>query len=233
MRRLSAVFLVTTLLCHLTPSADAGMLNINLAGVDVRFKGMATNIVDDGGDAFNGVAGTNAGIADSVDAATFKQGDVIIDSWMLPPDLISFDLLVEDGLPSLAPNVLTPVPLGAGTNQVAIFINDGTSLRLDLDSLSVQRTVLGVPGLSEIFIMTGAATVIGQNLPGGMSFGGPVGIAYVATNSMFINANQDGLAVTGVLTITGEMAAIPEPATMSLGGLALVALAGLRKRMNC
>ncbi|MDZ4658143.1 MAG: hypothetical protein SH868_11255 [Bythopirellula sp.] len=232
MRRLSAVFLVTTLFCHLSQSADAAMLTLNMAGVDVRFKGTSTNIVDDGGDAFNGVAGTNPAIADGADVATLKSGDTTFGSWMLPPDVISFDLLVEDGLASLAPNVLTPVPVTTGTNQIAIFIGDGTSLRFEIDSLSVQRTVLGVPGLSEIFVMTGSATVLSQSTPGNKFFSQSVGFAYVATDAMFINNNQDGLAVNGVLTITGELA-IPEPTTVSLGGLALIALTGLRKRIGC
>jgi hypothetical protein len=227
--RLHAILLMAVFFSTLSLSARATMLNINMAGVDVRFKGPSTNIVDDGGDAFNGVVGSIPGIADGVDAAILKVGGTLVDSWMLPPDIISFDLLVEDGLPSLPPNVLTPVPLAAGTNQVAFFVNDGTSLRLELDSLSVQRTVLGVPGLSEIFVMTGSATVLAQSLPGGMAFGGQVGIAYVSTDAMFINNNQDGLAVTGVLTITGNMV-IPETATLSLGGLALVSIIGIRRR---
>ena len=232
MRRLPTV-IVTALLFHLPLVAQATMLNVNLAGVDVRFKGATTNLVDDGGDAFNGVAGTNAAIADPIDAATFKQGATLIDSWMAPLDIISFDMLIDDSLASLVPNVLTVVPITApGVNEISIFIGDGTSIRLDVTSLSVQRIVLGVQGLNEIFLVTGSANVVSQSLPGGMAFDGPVGIAYVSTDAMFVN-NSQGLAVTGVFTITGEMV-VPEPESATVMVMfACLAVTGVWRRSMC
>jgi hypothetical protein len=212
----------------MSSAAEAGLLTVNLAGLDVRFKGNQTDIVDDAADAFNTLGNMNPLLGDSIDAATFKNNNVLVDSWMAPPDVITADLLIQDGLASLAANTPVVVPLAGGTNDFFWFVDDGTKLRLSFNSLTVQRTVLGA-GLPEIFLMTGAATVTEQNLPGGLAFDNMVAFAYVSTDAMFIPPNNiDGLATSGVVTITGDMA-IPEPSTV-FGGCVCVVLAGIRCR---
>jgi len=223
------VVLATLALLGLSSTAQAALLTVNLSGVDLRFKGSQTDIVDDVGDVLNGPGNMDPNIADNVDAATFKSGGAVLDDWMAPSDEISLDLLIEDSLGSLAPNTPTALPLAGGTNQLVWFVDDGTYLRIDLDDITVTRTTLPF-GLPEIFQMVGSATVVGnQVLPGGMMFAGAVGIAYVSTEAMFVNGDMEGFASTGVLTITGTM--VPEPSTFALAGLSLMAIvAGYRRR---
>ena len=223
------VVLATLALLGLSSTAQAALLTVNLSGVDLRFKGSQTDIVDDVGDVLNGPGNMDPNIADNVDAATFKSGGAVLDDWMAPSDEISLDLLIEDSLGSLAPNTPTALPLAGGTNQLVWFVDDGTYLRIDLDDITVTRTTLPF-GLPEIFQMVGSATVVGnQVLPGGMMFAGAVGIAYVSTEAMFVNGDVEGFASTGVLTITGTM--VPEPSTFALAGLSLMAIvAGYRRR---
>jgi len=223
------ILLATLVLLGLSSTAQAALLTVNLAGVDVRFKGSQTDIVDDDGDALNAPGNMDPSLADDVDAATFKTGSTTLGDWMAPSDDISLDLLIEDGLGSLAPNTPTALPLAGGTNQLVWFVDDGTYLRLNLDAITVTRTTLPF-GLPEIFQMVGSATVIGsQVLPGGMLFSGPVGIAYVSTDAMFVGGSMEGFASTGVLTITGAM--VPEPTTFALAGLGLLTIAtGYRRR---
>jgi len=99
---------------------------------------------------------------------------------------------------------------------------------LRFDTFSVQRTTLPA-GLPEIFVMTGSATVLEQSLPQGMAYQDVVGFAYVATDSVFLN-NSDGLALTGVVTITGEM--IPEPTVLSLVGFGLLVVGTSRVHLS-
>lgn len=229
--RLPKLLAVGLLVLGVQSASQAAMLTVNLAGFDVRFKGNDSIIVDDTADAYD----PNGDPADAnpLDAATLTNNStmMVIGDWMRPADQIYGDLLIEDGLANLAPNTLTNVPLGAGTNEFLWFVDDGTELRLRFDTLNVQRTVLG-GNLSEIFIMTGSATVLAQNLPGGMAYENNVGFAYIASDSMFIG-DDNGLALTGVVTITGEMRVIPEPAALALacaGGLAMVAFPRRRRR---
>lgn len=232
-RRRFHMLAATLVLLGLPSAVQASLLTVNLSGVDIRFKGDTSSIVDDDGDLLNAPGNTNPGIADDVDTATFKSNNVILKTWMDPPDDIRADLLIEDGLASLAPNTPTALPLGVGTNEFLWFVDDGTHLRLEFDSLNVQRTALGIPGLPEIFQMTGSATVVGsQMLPGAMKFAGPVGFAYVSTDAGFLVSDTQGFAMSGVLTITGEMVPIPEPASVALGGIGLLAVLLGRRRQD-
>ncbi len=207
--------------------AQAGLLTVNLAGVDLRFKGAQTDIVDDGGDPL--------GVGDPVDAATFKLDNVLVPGgdWMFPDD-IRADLLIEDGVANLAPGIPVDLSLlGSSTNRFIWTVDDGTQLQLDFDTLTVQRVVLS-PSLPEIFLITGSATVTGtQTLPGGKQFVGPVGVAYVSTDAMFLG-NDNGLITTGVLTITGDMGLtlVPEPTSFALASLGLLIIVCGRRRLD-
>lgn len=220
--KLACIAAITAVGLGMPTASQAGLLNVNLSGVDVEYKGADGLLVDDDADAQNAIGERDDAKADSADAATLKGGDTILDMWMTPPDGIRADLRIESApanLPLDTPTALTLAP--GDTNEFLWYTGDGAYMRLAFNSLSVERKSV-VPGV-EIFLLTGGANVIDQ---GGlvMEFDDAVSFAYVATDVAFNSNGTNGMAVTGVASITGQMA-IPEPSSLAL--ISMLSLAGL------
>ncbi|TWT77048.1 hypothetical protein Pla123a_24770 [Posidoniimonas polymericola] len=216
-----------TVLAIVSGQASAALLNVNIAGVDLEYKGSEGKIVDDAADVLNPSGEMDTGKADDADLASFKvAGGPLLGSWMTPPDGIYADLLIESA-PASLPVGTTNLTL-SGTNEFVWWVGTGDGaagdayLRISFDTLSATRIVPG-PGF-EIFSVVGTGSVIGQSLPG-MSFQDEVSFSYTATDTAF--TNTFGMARDGVISITGQMT--PEPSTISVAAFGLLLALGRRR----
>lgn len=216
-----------TVLAIVSGQASAALLNVNIAGVDLEYKGTEGKIVDDAADALNPAGEMDTAKADDADLASFKvAGGALIDSWMTPPDGIYADLLIESA-PASLPIGTTDLTL-SGDNEFVWWVGDGDEaagnayLRVSFDTLSVTR-IAPAPGF-EIFNVVGTGSVVAQSLPG-MEFADEVSFSYTATDTAF--SSTFGMARDGVISITGQM--VPEPSTLSVAALGLFVAFGRRR----
>ncbi|MCA9232050.1 MAG: hypothetical protein KDA57_15485 [Planctomycetales bacterium] len=211
--------LVTALLVAANVSpVFAASLEIQFTGVDLQYDGVSETIYDDGDPALAG--GTDTSKADDLLSMDFLvdgsgvgslSSDIYLD--LLIPEVVGLPLaggsIITDGSPSGTLELLMPgigLSVSLGKAEVAFFPALGGSLN---------------------FAFGGAvASISGQSLPFGLVLGDPVSVSF-STQVVAGTLVHDGTYVTAFDSRgTGEVqgAAIPEPTSLALAGLALSVL---------
>jgi hypothetical protein len=202
-------------------SAQAGTIQIDFTGMNLKYNGSAIYDADSiGGGALN-----------PADADPLSTVDFFIDGNLtgsLTSDL-SLDAYIPDvlNIPSAVGTVNVQTTAGnpgyfdllIGTGPVA-----AQHLALDLDEVSV--TYVDFAGQIQFVFGAAVAASNAQNLPFGLQVGDPVTLSFSAqldagsktTGGGFVT----GFSATGTGQVRGE--AVPEPSTVALLGMAAVAI---------
>lgn len=200
------------------PSAHAANVEINFSGMNIVYDG--TQIYDAGS-----LAGGNGNPAeaDPLVSATFIENGIL--AGVLSSD-ISVDVLIPD---------VTGIPSGINTHHVLTTPGNpgyfdlliGTSpvaaeyLRLELNDVTI--TFLDQSNMVQFVFGAAVASSTSQNLPFGLVAEEPITVSFSAQIEPG-SLTEAGGFVTGFLASgSGEIRAVPEPATV---GLAVLALAG-------
>jgi len=197
----------------LATAASADVIQIQLGGVDLRYNG--TDIVDTGILSSDPLTNATFIVTDNVNDLTLGVDNTGVKLDLCIPGV--FNIPVSGGTVS-----------SAADGNLYLDLGGGEFLSLTLDSAIISY----IPLTSTIkFVFVGASSSIeGQQLPYGLSLDDPVSISF--STQIVAPVTTGGGFVTGfVVSGTGEIQAVPEPATMSL--LALGALGVLvRRRRN-
>ena len=220
---LPAVAYMAVALIIAAPAANASTLQIQFTGVDLRYDG-DTDIIHDNGDP------ALAGGTDTSKADDLVNMDFLVDGSSVGN--LSSDIYLDLEIPEV-----TDLPIGGGSITtdgspagVMELLMPGVGLTLSLGEAEIG--FLPALGGSINFVFGGAvATIDAQALPFGLEIGDPVSVSF-STQVVAGTLTHDDTYVTGFDSRgTGEVqgTAIPEPATLSLAGLAL-GLVTLRRR---
>ena len=209
-KTLSAVLLAT--LFAVTTSATAGQINIILSDMDVTYSGSTTSLYDSTGKVGNNQTPAEA---DEVETAVFELDGNNVTTLMSDIGHELFGDLLIDNMPASLPLGSYQVGIGnsGGGYGFNLFSNDGAS------STSILSLGIGTidaiisPG---VFFFTASATVLSQDLPGGLQLDPNVVISYTATLPAVQLGSTTNMAIaSGAMTISGLMA-VPEPTTLGL-----------------
>lgn len=202
---------------------SAGTISIDMAGSNLNFSD------PDGGGAGLGTL-TDAGVpADALSALVFYVNGGTVGILTSPPDSLTLDMSVS-GVPNIAvpaPNSSTFVTAPAG-GTLSLGVNSGTILALDLDAVEVVYSRINFSTFDIRFQFAGSVgSIVSQNLPFSLTLGNPVNVSF----SMQGTSTESGGYLTSFLGAgTGELSAIPEPATLGLALLSALSLVGCRRR---
>jgi hypothetical protein len=197
-----SMLVVAALMCVLTQAASAGLIQVQLGGVDLRYAGSTlTDANPYGGDAL-----TNATfLEDSVELGK-DETDVTLDLFIPGVTGISVH---GDQVNSL-PGGTLDLQMGGGDHVI-----------LDLES--VQVTYLSVSSLIKFTFAGTVSMIVSQQLPYSLALQDPVTVTF-STQITSGYSEAAGLVSTFNASGTGELQSgdlpyIPEPASMALLGL--------------
>lgn len=222
MRTKLALFAAVALMA---PLASAGMIEINMAG---------TNLTYTDADAGGGGLGTlvSTGGTDALQAVGFSEDLAPLGVFSSPPDSLSFSLNVTD-VPSIAvppSNGSTMVTAPAG-GTFDLTVNANSILSLSLESVQVIYTNIEVGSFKANVWFTGSVgSISGQDLPFGIEIGEPVTLSFTVQpiSQVASGGYLTSFVGGGSGTISAER--IPEPSSLLIAGLGLLAVAGVRAR---
>ncbi len=184
----------------------AGTIEIQFTGLDIEYADDAIIYVE-----------PSLGAPDPLNTVTFLLDGVVVGSLMT-------DISIELFVPSVSGIVVGGNTVTSASGGVMDFdFGSGDFLDLDLDSVSV--TYLDI-GIFQFAFGGSAASVAGQSLPFGLSLDNDVSVSFstqVDPGSLI----DDGTFITNFTASgTGEVegAGIPEPTTLALAILGLIAL---------
>jgi hypothetical protein len=223
----AALVFVFSMLLLVTPTYAAS-LEIQLGGVDIVFDG--TDIDDAGSPVF----GTeDPADADPLDTVTFKEDGTPVGTLLGPPlgtDPISVDIHIP-GVPPIpvAGGTVTTSGIPPGTfDLLTKAVASAIGLALDLDEVDITYVPISS---SMSFVFAGSVAAIdSQDLPFGLEIGSPVTVTLsTQTDSV---TTFGGFVESFTASGTGEIRGIlvPEPSTLVLAALALLAH-GRRRRV--
>ena len=206
--RYSLLIVASAIVIGQAPIATAAVYQIQLGGVDLSYDG--TNVVD-------------GGIVDPdpLTNATFLYDNVLLGAYTTG---VTLDLFVPD---------VFNIPVGGG--QV-LSAPQGT-LYLDLSggeflSLTLEEAIISYIPLSSTvhFVFAGSAgSIDGQQLPFGISLIDPVSVSF--STQLMQSVSHDGTYINAFVSSgTGEIQAIPEPATLGLLALGSMGLLKRKRR---
>lgn len=216
-------------------SANAGTIEIQLSGLNLKYSAASDTVVDAGAS-----AGGNHVVAQSdvLNAAVF-----LVDGVAQNPPLMT-NSQYGDFFEALSSNIddttlLVPVEFGTTNGGGSAFgfewfMNNGNVPQYFLDLEFDQLTYI----LTDTsFFLTGVISAVSaQQLPYGLAFDvtQPITLAYQSTNFMKMVSVNNGSVVqtidaSGQLTIAGQMV-VPEPAAVVMLGSMLGLMGYLRYR---
>ncbi len=209
----------------LSALAIAAAPSIQAANVEINFTGM--NIVYDGASIHDAgsSSGGNGNPAEATPLVTVNfldDGNLV---GVLASD-IAIDVFIPDvtGIPS-APNTHHVLATPGNPGYFDLLI--GTSplaaeyLRLDLGEVTI--TYLDSAGMLQFVFGAAVASGSSQNLPFGLVAGNTITVSFSAPITPGSLTEAGGFVTGFTASGTGEIRAVPEPATV---GLAVLALAG-------
>lgn len=189
--------------------AQAAEIQIQLGGVDIGYDGSQIEDAD-----------VNGNDPDPLTNATFVAGG---STQYVDMSGVTLDFDIPD---------LFNIPVGGGQVLSAaggnfdLQLGGGEHLTLTLQEAQVSYTSFF--GTIDFVFAGSAANINSQNLPAGLTVGEPVSVSF-STRVTPGSVTDDGTYLTAFeASGTGEIQAIPEPASLSL--LALGAVALLRRR---
>lgn len=225
------------LACFLTVSvvaanANAGMISTFISNFQIAFDGATGEITD-----FNR---PNGGGLVPADARTFSTLEILVDGTtevmkMNPPDALFGDLKVTN-LGAVLPLGFQENVGGAGNPSAFgfdFFDASGNSLRIGIDDITYA--LISFPGFGSTFQFAAEGEVLSQTLPISAQYGSSVLVTFTASDVMVMQGvgGVSSMIASGSMTITGDMAVIPEPSSLVGGLLSLAGVVGfgLRRRL--
>ena len=200
---------VLVVLLGLSGTASAAMIQIQLGGIDIRYDG--TNIVDTGSEN-----------PDPLTNATF-----LVDN--APVGVDNTGVTLDVFIPGVFNIPITGGQVTSATNgRLDLDLGETEFLSLTLDLASV--TYISLTSTIQFVFAGAAATIDDQQLPYGLSLADPVTISFSTQITGPVGESVDHYVTNFVAAGTGEIQAIPEPATMGLLGLGAVALIRRRRQ---
>jgi hypothetical protein len=188
--------------------AQAGVLQIQLGGVDLQYSG-------------NQIQDADPGLSDPdpLTNATFLQDSVLV-------GVDTTDVTLDLQIPGVMNIPITGGSVNSATNgTLDLALGGGEFVSLVLDSVNVTY----IPVIGELnYVFAGSlASISGQNLPFGLILGEPVGVSF-STQTVAAVSSSGGFLTAARTAGTGEIQSIPEPASLALLGLGVVAM--IRRR---
>jgi hypothetical protein len=194
--------------------SQAGTIQIDMSGVNLTYTDA------DGGGLGTGTLVDTGGGTDSLSVVTIDNEGTLVGTLTNPTTPLAFDLSVS-GIPSILvplPNSSTSVTAPAG-GSLELFVDGSSALDLDLDTVEVIYTRIGVGGFDIRLLFAGSVgEIISQDLPFDIAILDPVTVSFnmqgTSTQSLgFLTS----FVASGVGTLTAEE--VPEPATIAMLGL--------------
>lgn len=208
----------------ISPSlASAASINLIVTNVDLAFDGVTGELTEAGAVPFGASSPADSQLVTSAELEVDGVSEALLVS---PAPSVHFDLRIPNLGPSLALNAGALEGQGGPAEQFALdlFTDDGHSLQLAIGTIDYVAIDTPFAG-TDTFAFFAEASVLNQNLPGGIAFPERVQISYSASNAEFTPGGPGaaiGLSASGGLTISGA-SPVPEPGSMCLTGLLLAA----------
>jgi len=191
--------------CLAPTAATAGMIQIQLGGVDFGYDG--ADLVD---------MGTSG--PDSLTNATFLADNVLLG---VDTTNVTLDLDIPDviEIPIIGGQVISSTG-----GSIDLNLGGGEYISLTLDQATIAYLPL-VGTVQFVFVATDG-NLVDQNLPYGLSMADPISVSF-STQIIKGSVSDDGTYITAFRSSgTGELTGVPEPATMTLlvlGGMTVLA----------
>jgi len=218
--------LVLTLAALTAPAANASTIEIQFTGLDLQYDG--TSIYDAG--THNTVGAGDPAQADKLSSMSFYLDGSLVGS-ILTTDIFA-DLYIANVLNIPAGGGVVVSGGNGGTFGVDLLTKNqtpGWGLALDINTMQFfytgSKIAISVSGL--------ATNLAAQDLPFGLVFDPSQPITIVMSSALLTGVTTAGGFVTHFNAAgTGNVAgtAVPEPATLSMMGVGLVAIGGYARR---
>lgn len=211
----------------LASSASAALYQIQVTGLNLVYEQATGNICDVNGCAFVTGGTNNPASADPVTTMVFLKDNATVLTLTNPSSALSVDyaLSIADGTaPGGGPYSLDAPPNGVGVVDFLVSGLPGIATNI------TNGTVTWFNGSLNMF-GGGFSTVFSQNLPNNPAALGADWVGFNPINWSF--SSGLGSCAAGICNYsgTGELSwSVPEPSSLLLAGLALVAAGSIRRK---